>query len=73
MCAHGLTTWTNAGEEGAAKKATSLFTNSVTMAGMLDHECPGDHDHVHLMSGRAKYAAIYPKLFLDRILKGVGE
>ena len=60
MCAFGMKSKDERGE-GFAKKPTKFLTNSGEMARALNRQCPGDHRHVHLMAGRARAAAIYPK------------
>ena len=71
MCMHGLRTWASDGMDGAAKKPTSVFTNCLSIAEQLDLMCDHSHQHVPLLSNRAKTAGIYPHLFLDRILVGL--
>ena len=66
MCAFGMR------QDGwLVKKPTSVLTNSRVMAEMLAKKCSGDHWHIHLLSGRAKGAQIYPQRFSEEILKAL--
>ena len=60
MCAFGMRARDRHGE-GFAMKPTRFLTNSIEKAKALNKKCPGGHRHVHLMEGRARAAAIYPK------------
>ena len=59
------------GSNGAVKKPTGFATNSWCLAEELDKKCPGEHDHVWLLGGRAKRAAIYPERLCDAICMGL--
>ena len=57
---------------GFAKKPTTLLMNSVGVHRQMDRQCtPGSHRHVHLMSGRAKKAQIYPPEMCRAVCRGV--
>ena len=60
QCAFGLRSSDEQGE-GPCKKPTTFMSNSVAILSDLDRQCPGCERHVHLMNGRAKFAAVYPK------------
>ena len=63
MCQLGMVSRT--GSVGAALgpvlKPTGFLTNCPAVARDLAKKCPGYHDHVHLVGGRAAGAAIYPQ------------
>jgi hypothetical protein len=59
QCQYGLTSKDELGV-GAARKATRFLTNAPYIAEELNKRCPGDHRHVHLISGRASGAQRYP-------------
>ena len=60
-------------ELGLVKKPTGFMTNCVPIANELHKVCPGDHDHVHLMGGRAADAAIYPPDLCDATCRGLAR
>ena len=55
MCAFGMYQSTQDGLR-FVKKATGFMTNAPRIAEALSRECSNDHEHVHLMNGRAKRA-----------------
>ncbi len=59
QCRYGLMSRDPKYGWGPARKPTKFMTNSVMVARELNLRCEGDHDHVHLMSGRAGPAARY--------------
>ena len=59
------------GSMGLAKKRTRVFTNSPIIDRLLDKQCSRDHEHVHLMNGRAAKAAAYPTAMCDAFLDGI--
>ena len=71
QCAYGLVTWDNEGGSGPAKKATKFLTNAPCMAKYLSDRCPGNHEHVPLLQGRASAAAVYPSGLVKALCKGV--
>ncbi len=70
MCASGVTSVDEFGE-GHVYKPTSMISNSFTIAAKVERRCSGGHRHVHLVNGRAKAAAIYPRHLCDCILDGL--
>ena len=70
MCVFGLSSVDPCGKQGLVRKTTRLLTNSEELANATAHRCRGGHGHVHLLSGRAKRAAIYTSSFCDAVLKG---
>ena len=70
MCHHGMRAQDEHGV-GYASKPTTILTNSAAIAEKVYGKCPGNHRHVHLVSGRAKAAAIYPVGLCDAFLNGI--
>ena len=61
---------------GLVKKPTGWATNSPCIAQEVSELCPNRwrgamHRHVHLISGRAKAAEVYPPKLCKAILKGL--
>ena len=73
MCQFGMTA--PVGKVGSAQgpvlKPTGFMTNSVHIAKELNRICPRDHQHVHLVGGRAAGAAIYPHGLCQAICRGL--
>ena len=59
------------GKQGLVKKATGFMTSSRCMAKELGVTCPGGHEHVPLVGGRAAGAQVYPKELCEAIVRGV--
>ena len=73
MCAFGMTASDERGK-GYVYKPTKFMTNSWILAHHLDKfKCSGGHRHVHLLSGRAAGAAIYPDKLCHAICEGIKE
>ena len=60
QCQYGLTSRDAEGGCGPARKRTKFMTNMVCAEEVLSRRCPGLHQHVHLISGKAKAAEEYP-------------
>ena len=62
MCQFGMESRTGGvgSKMGPVKKPTGFLTNSPHVARELAMRCPRNHEHVHLVGGRAAGAAIYP-------------
>ena len=43
------------------------------MAAQLDRRCNGQYDHVHLVSGRASSAPVYPQPLCEAMLQGIAQ
>ena len=73
MCRFGMTSHIDSrdGPHGRVKKPTSFMTSSRRVAEQLARLCKGDHDHVHLMSGRAAGAQVYPRRLCEAMLRGL--
>ena len=73
QCQHGLVTPGDNGQSMPAKKPTMWASSSPHMLKRLNMRCPGDHDHQHLMGGRAANAAFYPPKLISNILRGMRD
>ena len=70
MCQFGLMTRGKAGE-GYARKPTRFMTNSPLVAVELSRRCPGNHEHIPLMEGRAAAAAACTDSLCRAMCRGV--
>ena len=68
MCRWGMMSTDEQGE-GSVKKPDTFMTNSPMIAKELSQICNGGHRHVHLVSGRAKHAQVYPEDLCLAILR----
>ena len=59
------------GPRGPAQKPTGFMGNSWCIMEQLDRRCKKDHQHVHLMEGKAKGAAIYTPELCATICQGL--
>ena len=69
MCAYGLTSTDRSGT-GPARKATRVLTSSMAIRDQLLRRCPGDHEHVQLISGRPAAAQEYTEYFCEAVIHG---
>ena len=72
MCRFGMEAVKDrsSGTMGPVKKPTGFMTSSPCIARELEMRCEGGHEHVHLMSGKAAGAAIYPERLCQAIVRG---
>ena len=49
------------------------MTNSSKLANHLNKQCSRNHRHVHVVTGKAKNAAIYPDELCETTCKGIRE
>ena len=70
MCAFGMKSADHLGI-GLVYKPTKLLTNILPVVETTSRSCTRDHRHVHLMSGRAAGAAIYPEKLCHALLDGI--
>ena len=70
MCAYGLTSTAN-GVIGPARKATRVLTSSTAIRDQLQRRCPGDHQHIQIISGRPAAAQEYPEFLCEAVIHGV--
>ena len=65
MCAYGLKVG-----GGPNLKPTTWLTNSKEIAEELQRRCSKDHEHVSLIGGKAREAAIYPRGLCEAVVRG---
>ena len=70
MCQFGMCDSDSEGE-GLVRKSTQVLTNVESVADALSLRCEGGHRHVHLLSGKAKAAAVYPAKMCEAVIKGL--
>lgn len=70
MCQYGLET-SKGSMRGPARKPTKMMTNAPMIAQELRRRCPGRHNHIPLMSGRAGPCAEYPLGLCRAVCKGL--
>ena len=61
------------GEVGLVKKPIGFMSSSRLILDELNEKCPGGHDHVPLVAGRAAGAAIYLTMTREAICRGVAR
>ena len=72
FCALGMESVDDNGEKGAAKKRTTILTNSKHIAEVLRQaQCSKLHRHIHLTNGKAGPCQKYPDKFVELIILGV--
>ena len=73
MCQYGMTSHIDGknGPMGPVLKPTGMLTNSWCLQRELSLRCPRNHDHVHLVGGRASAAQEYPKALCEAICRGI--
>ena len=69
MCCFGMVARETDGTTGLVKKPTRWLTNCACIAACLSRRCSMDHQHVTLLGGKAKAAAIYPDKLCDEICR----
>ena len=72
MCAFGLKT-NNGVEEGFAKKATTIMTNSPYVAWRVKRTCDKTPRHIHLLNSQTAPAQKFTKQLCKAIAKGMME
>ena len=73
QCQYGLLTPGPEGKLLPAKKPTRWASTSSHMLARLSARCPGNHEHQHLVGGRAANAAFYPPGLIINILRGMRD
>ena len=73
QCVHGQQVqgrgWAGIWGKGLARKPTGWLTNLSELRDVLGQRCPGGHEHVWLLGGRAKGAERYPPSLITAILR----
>ena len=70
MCSFGMTAKDEQGE-GLVCKPTRIMSSSEEVLKRIRKPCTGGHRHVHLISGKAKAAQVYPRAFCRTICEGI--
>ena len=70
MCAFGMKARDEQGV-GLVSKPTRIMTSAHEVAKRVNRKCCGGHRHVHLVSGRARAAQVYPRELCERICEGI--
>ena len=73
QCQFGMTSVDSVGNVGPAGKATGFMTNDEYIAEAVDRHCFGGHDHIQLLSGRAKSCEKYPPRLVAAILRALRQ
>ena len=72
FCQLGMITKDADGAMQAAKKPTTVMTNSANLAEVLRQaQCDGLHKHQHLVGGRAAACQVYPQPFVELITEAI--
>ena len=73
MCQMGMVSNVDkrGGPLGPVLKPTGMLTNSWCLQKEMALRCPGDHEHVHLVGGRASAAQEYPLKLCEAICRGI--
>ena len=61
----------NNGVKHAVRKSTRFMSTSELVLDQLGNTCKGEHEHKHLLDGRAKAASLYPPQLCRAIIKGI--
>ena len=69
QCQFGMTSVDSAGNVGPAYKATGFMTNDEYIAEVVNRHCFGGHDHIQLLSGRAKSCEKYHSRLVAAMLR----
>ena len=70
MCSFGMTARDDQGE-GLVCKPTKIMSSAGEVLKRIYKPCAGGHRHVHLVSGRARAAQVYPRSFCRTICQGI--
>ena len=73
QCQFGMTSVDSAGNVGPACKATGFMTNDEYIAEAVNRQCFGGHDHIQLLSGRAKSCEKYLPRLVAAILRATEQ
>ena len=70
MCSFGMTAKDEQGV-GLVAKPTRIMSSSPEVLKRINRPCCGGHRHVHLISGKAKAAQVYPRQFCTAMCAGI--
>jgi len=70
MCSFGMTAKDDEGT-GLVAKPTRIMSSSPEILKKIHKPCCGGHRHVHLISGKAKAAQVYPRRFCTAMCAGI--
>ena len=73
QCEYGLLTPDSEGRPTPGKKPTRWMSSSAHMLKPLSQRCSGQHEHQHLVGGRAKAAEDYSVELITEILRGIRD
>ena len=73
QCQFGMTSVDGAGNVGPAREATGFMTNDEYIAEAVNRHCFGGHDHIQLLSGRAKACEKYSPRLVAAILRALRQ
>ena len=73
QCQSGMTSVDHAEKVGPACKATGFMTNDEYIADAVNRHCFGGHDHIQLLSGRAKSCEEYSERLVAAILRALRQ
>ena len=73
QCQFGVTSVDSAGNVGLACKSTGFMTNDENIAEAVNRHCFGGHDHIQLLSGRAKSRERYLPRLVAAILRALRQ
>ena len=73
QCEYGLLTPDPSGVPTPAKKPTRWMSSSPFMLQRLSRRCSGEHQHQHLVGGRAKAAEDYSLDLITEIRRGMRD
>ena len=70
MCSFGMVARDELGS-GLVAKPTTIMSSSPEILKRICRPCRGSHRHVHLISGRAHAAQVYPRQFCAALCEGI--
>ena len=70
MCRFGMESTFEDGSPGPVAKPTRFATNSACLRESLNRQCERNHQHAHLLGGRAAAAQVYPPALCEAIIRG---
>jgi hypothetical protein len=71
LCQYGMQSVDNNGVKHAVRKSTRFMSTSKLVLDQLGNTCKGEHEHKHLLGGRAKAASLYPPQLCRATFRGI--